>query len=200
MVLISLFLPALYVAVSTFHPQLIPSNLLYSIISAREGIPFSAVGEALIMEFMFEVLREASHRLPKQIGSAVSIVGALVIGQAAVQAGIVSAPMVIIVATTGIASFTIPRYSLGFAIRLLRFPILILGSIFGLYGVVLAALAIAIHMVTLHSFGVPYLAPVAPQVFNNLKDTLIRAPHWALRKRMPFIAGRNKTRQPIDEK
>jgi spore germination protein KA len=200
MVLISLFLPALYVAVSTFHPQLIPSNLLYSIISAREGIPFSAVGEALIMEFMFEVLREASHRLPKQIGSAVSIVGALVIGQAAVQAGIVSAPMVIIVATTGIASFTIPRYSLGFAIRLLRFPILILGSIFGLYGVVLAALAIAIHMVTLHSFGVPYLAPVAPQVFNNLKETLIRAPHWALRKRMPFIAGRNKTRQPIDEK
>ncbi|GGI44791.1 hypothetical protein GCM10008018_08860 [Paenibacillus marchantiophytorum] len=103
MVLVSLFLPAFYVAVSTFNPQLIPSNLLFSIISAREGIPFSAVGEALIMEVMFEVLREASHRLPKQIGSAVSIVGALVIGQASVQAGIVSAPMVIVVATTGIS-------------------------------------------------------------------------------------------------
>ncbi|GGA03933.1 putative membrane protein YfkQ [Paenibacillus marchantiophytorum] len=196
MVLLSLFLPATYVAVSTFHPQLIPSNLLYSIISAREGIPFSAVGEALIMEFMFEVLREASNRLPKQIGSAVSIVGALVIGQSAVQAGIVSAPMVIIVATTGIASFTIPRYSMGFAFRLLRFPILILGSIFGLYGIVLAALLMLIHMVTLHSFGVPYLAPVTPQVFYSLKDTLIRAPRWMLRKRMPFLSGSNNTRIP----
>ncbi|UKS26966.1 spore germination protein [Paenibacillus sp. HWE-109] len=200
MVLLALFLPAFYVAVSTFHPQLIPANLLYSIISAREGIPFSAVGEALIMEFMFEVLREASNRLPKQIGSAVSIVGALVIGQSAVQAGIVSAPMVIIVATTGIASFTIPRYSMGFAFRLLRFPILILGSIFGLYGIVLAALVMIIHMVTLHSFGVPYLAPVSPQVFYSLKDTLIRAPRWMLRKRKPFISGRDNTRLPAGGK
>ncbi|NOU62516.1 spore germination protein [Paenibacillus sp. LMG 31461] len=200
MVLISLFLPAFYVAVSTFNPQLIPSNLLFSIISAREGIPFSAVGEALIMEVMFEVLREASHRLPKQIGSAVSIVGALVIGQAAVQAGIVSAPMVIIVAATGIASFTIPRYSMGFAFRLLRFPILILGSIFGLYGVVLAALAMVIHLVTLQSFGVPYLSPIAPQVLSSLQDTLIRAPRWTMNKRLPFISSRNNPRISKGEK
>lgn len=195
MVLVSLFLPSLYVSISTYHPELIPTNLLYSIISAREGIPFSAVGEALIMEFMFEVLREAGNRLPKQIGSAVSIVGALVIGQAAVQAGIVSAPMVIVVATTGIASFTIPRYSMGYAFRLLRFPVLILGSIFGLYGVILGALGIAIHLVTLQSFGVPYLAPAAPQVFYSLKDTLIRAPRWSLGKLMPFLAGRGRKKE-----
>ena len=100
---ISLFLPSLYVAITTFHPKLIPTNLLISIAAAR--IPFPAVIEALMMEFLFEGLREAGVRLPKPVGSAVSIVGALVIGQAAVQAGIISAPLVIVVATTGIASF-----------------------------------------------------------------------------------------------
>lgn len=106
---ISLFLPSLYVAITTFHPKLIPTNLLISIAAAREGIPFPAVIEALMMEFLFEGLREAGVRLPKPVGSAVSIVGALVIGQAAVQAGIISAPLVIVVATTGIASFAFPR-------------------------------------------------------------------------------------------
>lgn len=193
MVLISLFLPAIYVAVSTYHSQLIPTNLLFNIINAREGIPFSAVGEALIMEFMFEVLREASNRLPKQVGSAVSIVGALVIGQAAVQAGIVSAPMVIVVATTGIASFTIPRYSMGFAFRLLRFPILILGGIFGLYGVVLGVLALVIHLVSLQSFGVPYLSTGTTGAVYGLKDTLIRAPRWSFKR-----ASLLKTKKPRD--
>ncbi len=125
---IALFLPSLYVATTTFHPQLIPTNLLISIAAARDGVPFPAAVEALMMEFMFEGLREAGIRLPKPIGSAVSIVGALVIGQAAVEAGIISAPMVIVVATTGIASFAIPRYNLGTAYRLLRFPMLILGG------------------------------------------------------------------------
>lgn len=105
---ISLFLPSLYVAITTFHPKLIPTNLLISIAAAREGIPFPAVIEALMMEFLFEGLREVWVRLPKPVGSAVSIVGALVIGQAAVQAGIISAPLVIVVATTGIASFAFP--------------------------------------------------------------------------------------------
>ena len=103
---ISLLLPSLYVAVTTYHPQLIPANLLISIASARENVPFPAVLEALMMELMFEALREAGVRLPKTIGSAVSIVGALVIGDAAVQAGIVSAPMVIVVAATGILPYS----------------------------------------------------------------------------------------------
>ncbi|KGT43074.1 spore gernimation protein GerA, partial [Bacillus cereus] len=131
---ISLFLPSLYVAITTFHPKLIPTNLLISIAAAREGIPFPAVIEALMMEFLFEGLREAGVRLPKPVGSAVSIVGALVIGQAAVQAGIISAPLVIVVATTGIASFAFPRYNLGTAYRMLRFPMLLLAGMLGLYG------------------------------------------------------------------
>lgn len=118
----------MYVALSTFHQQLIPTDLLISIANSREGVPLPTFVETMLMEFMFEGLREAGIRLPKAVGSAVSIVGALVIGQAAVQAGIVSAPVVIIVATTGIASFAIPRYNFGTAYRLLRFPMLILAG------------------------------------------------------------------------
>lgn len=114
------FQAALYVAITTFHPQLLPTNFLLSITSAREGVPFPAVIEALLMEFLFEGLREAGVRLPKAVGSAVSIVGALVIGEAAVTAGIVSAPMVIIVTITGIASFVIPRYNMGITFRILH--------------------------------------------------------------------------------
>ncbi|MCK9912127.1 spore germination protein, partial [Microbacteriaceae bacterium K1510] len=116
----SLLLPSLYVAVLTFHQEMVPTTLLLSIAASRETVPFPALVEALIMEMAFEVLREAGVRLPKQVGAAVSIVGALVIGQAAVQAGLVSAPMVIVVAMTGISSFMIPRYIIGIAIRLLR--------------------------------------------------------------------------------
>ncbi|MCZ8512174.1 spore germination protein [Paenibacillus filicis] len=174
--LMSIYLPSLYVSLTSYHPQLIPTNLLLAFAAAREGVPFPAVFEALIMEFIFEGLREAGIRLPKTIGSAVSIVGALVIGQAAVQAGIVSAPMVIVVSTTGIASFTIPRYNMGTATRMIRFPMLILAGMYGLYGVALGTMILMIHLVNLRSFGVPYLSPVAPRTFRNLKDVFIRAP------------------------
>ena len=175
---IAIYLPSLYVALTTYHPKLLPTPLLISVAAARESTPFPAIIEALIMEFVFEGLREAGIRLPKAIGSAVSIVGALVIGQAAVQAGIVSAPMVIVVATTGIASFSVPRYNLGTAIRLIRFPMLILAGIFGLYGVAIGFIALTIHLVNLHSFGVPYFTPVAPQIPTDLKDVVMRAPRF----------------------
>ncbi|MED1470512.1 spore germination protein [Bacillus salipaludis] len=193
---ISLFLPSLYVAVTTYHPQLIPTNLLISIAAAREGIPFPTVVEALMMEFLFEGLREAGVRLPKAVGSAVSIVGALVIGQAAVQAGIISAPMVIIVATTGISSFSFPRYNLGTAYRVLRFPMLLLSGILGLYGVAFGALAMLIHLTNIRSFGVPYLSPVAPQIPRNLKDVLMRAHRWKMTNRPVMISGEEKMRTP----
>ena len=141
---------------------MVPSQLLFSMASSRETVPFPAIIEVLLMEVSFEALREAGIRLPKQIGSAVSIVGALVIGQAAVQAGIVSAPMVIVVAITGIASFMIPRYTAGIAIRMVRFPIMLLAACLGLLGVMMGVIAIAIHLCTLRSFGEPYLAPLAP--------------------------------------
>ncbi|MED4907223.1 spore germination protein [Brevibacillus centrosporus] len=180
LIIISLFLPSIYVAITTFHPQLLPTNFLLSITSAREGVPFPAVIEAVLMELLFEGLREAGIRMPRPAGSAVSIVGALVIGQAAVQAGIVSAPMVIVVSLTGVASLISPRYSMGMAFRMLRFPMLIFSGMFGLYGVTMATVFLLIHLTNLESFGVPYLSPVAPLTRTELKDVLIRAPRWNL--------------------
>ncbi|RIX51094.1 spore germination protein [Paenibacillus nanensis] len=191
---IALLLPSLYVALSTFHQQLIPMNLLISIANSREGVPFPTFVETMLMEFMFEGLREAGIRLPKAVGSAVSIVGALVIGQAAVQAGIVSAPVVIIVATTGIASFAIPRYNFGTAYRLLRFPMLILSGLLGLYGIIGGIFVLIIHLVGLRSFGVPYMSPVVPQISQSLKDVFIRAPRWSMTDRPANFSGDNKKR------
>lgn len=196
----ALFLPSLYVAVTTFHPQLIPANLLLSFAAAREQSPFPAVVEALLMEFIFEGLREAGIRLPKAVGSAVSIVGALVIGQAAVQAGLISAPMVIVVATTGIASFAVPRYSFGIAYRLLRFPMLLLAGSLGFFGIVAGSLAILIHQVNLRSFGVPYLSPLGPQIVRNLQNVLLRPPLWSMNKRPALIANEESTRIPKGQK
>ncbi|MDQ0063830.1 spore germination protein KA [Paenibacillus harenae] len=193
---IALLLPSIYVALSTYHQQLIPTNLLISIANSREGVPFPTFVETLLMEFMFEGLREAGIRMPKAVGSAVSIVGALVIGQAAVQAGIVSAPVVIVVATTGIASFAIPRYNFGAAYRLLRFPMLVLAGMLGLYGIASGLLIMIIHLLGLQSFGVPYMSPVAPQIPPDLKDVFIRAPRWSMNNRPAFFSGRNKKRIP----
>lgn len=186
--LIGLLGPALYVAITTFHQEMLPTALLLTLAATREGIPFPSVVEALMMEIAFEALREAGVRLPRPIGQAVSIVGALVIGQAAVQAGIVSAPMVIVVAITGIASFTFPRFNLGVAVRLLRFPIIILASFLGLYGVMIGVLAILVHLAGLRSFGIPYLSPVAPFSAGDLVDVAIRPPIW-LRGRRPQLTG-----------
>ncbi|MCA0755945.1 spore germination protein [Paenibacillus sp. N4] len=167
---ISIMLPSAYVAITTFHQEMIPTVLLLSISRAREEIPFPALVEAMIMEVSFEALREAGVRLPKQVGAAVSIVGALIIGQAATSAGIVSAPMVIIVALTGIASFMIPRYAAGIVTRLLRFPIMILGGTLGLVGMMLGVIVLVIHLSSLRSFGTLYLSPAAPTSAKGLKD------------------------------
>ncbi|WP_342555931.1 spore germination protein [Paenibacillus sp. FSL R7-0652] len=175
---LSLLLPSAYVAITTYHQEMIPTVLLLSIARAREEIPFPALVEALIMEIAFEALREAGVRLPKQVGSAVSIVGALIIGQAATTAGIVSAPMIIIVAITGIASFMIPRYSASIATRLLRFPIMILAGTLGLIGVMLGVILIVIHLSSLRSFGAPYLSPAAPTNAKGLKDLWWRPAPW----------------------
>ncbi|WP_216598077.1 spore germination protein [Propionispora sp. 2/2-37] len=191
---IALLLPALYIAVSTFHQGMIPTTLLFSMAASRENIPFPAFVEAMIMEIFFEGLREAGVRLPRPIGQTVSIVGALVIGQAAIQAGIVSAPMVITVSITGIASFIIPRFNQALAIRVLRFLLMILAGTLGLYGVFAGFLAILIHMASLRSFGVPYLSPVAPLEWRALKDVFIRVPWWAMITRPDFAGSEGDRR------
>lgn len=195
---LSLLTPGLYVAITTFHQDLLPTSLLLSVAAAREAIPFPAVVEALIMEVTFEALREAGIRLPKTVGSAVSILGALVVGQAAVQAGIVSAPMVIVVSITGIASFTIPRYNGAIAVRMLRFPIIIAASLFGLYGIMISGMLIIGHLADLRSFGIPYLSPLGPLSYADLKDVAIRAPWWTMRHRPSFISLKDTQRMDAE--
>lgn len=193
-IIVSLLLPSLYIAITTFHPEMIPSKLLVTIAAARENVPFPALLEAFMMEIAFEALREASVRIPKSIGQAVSIIGALIIGTAAVEAGIVSAAMVIIVSLTGIASFIIPHFDLGLSFRLLRFPIMLLASMLGMYGIACGLILVYIHLVHLKSFGVPYMSPITPLVVKDLNDTLVRAPWWKMNKR-PMQMTRNITRQ-----
>lgn len=180
---IALFLPGLYVALATFHPGMIPSTLAYSIAASREGLPFPAVIEAILMAITFELLHEAGIRLPNVIGQTIGIVGGLVIGEAAVSAGIVSPIMVIVTALTAIASFSIPTYSLSMAFRTVRFTVLLAAGFLGLYGVVLIFIIIVIHLVNLKSFGVPYTTPFGPLDVKELKNVVIRAPITALTHR-----------------
>lgn len=197
---IALLFPSIYVAITTFHQEMLPTNLLLSVAAARETSPFPALVEALLMEITFEALREAGVRLPRPIGQAVSIVGALVIGQAAVEAGIISAPMVIVVSITGIASFTIPRYNFGYAMRLLRFPFIILAGSLGLFGIVLSMMALMLHVSSLRSFGVPYMAPVSPFSKQAVKDAFVRAPLWMMNKRPEDLGKENPLRVPKRQK
>ncbi|MNQ82813.1 Spore germination protein A1 [compost metagenome] len=179
-IVLALLLPSLYVAITTFHPEMLPTNLLLAVAGAREASPFPAIVEALIMEITFEALREAILRLPRVMGQTVSIVGALVIGQAVVQAGIVSTPMVIVVSVTGIASFMIPRYNMTFSIRILRLLLLLLAGTLGFVGILLGLFTLTIYLTGIRSVGVPYLSPIAPLRLKGLRDFLIRAPHWLI--------------------
>lgn len=192
---ISLTLPALYVAVTTFHQEMLPTPLVLGIAAQREGIPFPAVVEALLMEFVFETLREAGIRLPRVVGQAVSIIGALVVGDAAIRAGLASPAMVMVVAFTGIASFATPVFSLAVAARLLRFVMTVLGGALGLFGVAMGMFALLTHLTCLRSFGVPYLEPLAPLVLSDLKDALVRVPWWAMGRRPEFTGKKAPMRQ-----
>ncbi|OXS54282.1 spore germination protein [Cohnella sp. CIP 111063] len=175
---ISLLTPSVYVAVTTYHQEMIPPPLLISLIGQREGIPFPAFVEALIMEITFEVLREAGIRLPKSIGQSVSIVGTLVIGQAAVEAGFISAAMVIVVSLTAIANFALPAFNVAISIRMLRFALMAAAAMFGLFGVMVAMIMLALHLSSLESMGVPYMSSLAPFKLSRQKDTLLRLPRF----------------------
>ncbi|MEB4793393.1 spore germination protein [Paenibacillus chondroitinus] len=192
---ISLMAPSFYIAMTTFHQELLPSSLLFNLAAQREGIPFPAFVEALLMEVTFEILREAGVRLPKTVGQAVSIVGALVIGQGAVDAGLVSPAMVIVVAITAIANFVIPAFSMGIPIRIIRFVLMIFAATFGLFGITVGLIAMVQHLCSLRSFGVPYMSPMAPFVMDDQKDTILRLPQWSLFSRPRFINQKNMIRE-----
>jgi spore germination protein KA len=190
---ISTLSPAIYVALTVYHQELIPTQLLISVAAGRELVPFPAVLEAFIMLFTFDILREAGVRLPKPVGSAVSIVGALVLGQSAVQAGLISPIMVIVVASTAIASFVVPAQTDSNSI--LRYFYLFLAGLAGGFGILMGILIILLHLASLRSFGTPYLAPIAPLVLSDLKDSFIRLPLWMMTKRPKTVKPQDFERQ-----
>lgn len=192
---LALLAPSLYIAVLTYHQEMLPTTLLVGIAAQREGVPFPAFLEALIMEVCFEILREAGVRMPRAVGQAMSIVGALVLGQAAVQAGLVSSAMVIVVSLTAIANFCFPSINLATTVRILRFGMMSLSAVFGLVGVMFGLILLCVHLSTLRSFGVPYTAPAAPFILQDQKDVFFRVPWWGMFSRPRLINQKNTIRE-----
>lgn len=181
---ISVFAPAIYIALTTFHQELIPTTLLFTIASAREGTPFPSFIEAAVMVFSYEILREAGVRLPRPVGQAISIVGALIMGDAAVSAGIVGAPMVITIAITAVAGFVVPDQNN--AASPLRIGAMLMATVLGGYGITIFFLWLLIHLASLKSFGVPYFSGFA--ISRDLEDSFVRMPLWSMIKRPRHIA------------
>lgn len=189
---LSLLMPSIYIAIISYHPEMLPLKLSLAVANSRAGVPFPAAVEALLMEVSVEVLREAALRLPGPIGPTVGIVGVLVVGDAAVKAQLASAQMVVVVGLTAIGSFASPSYSAAVGTRLLRFPMMLLAGTLGFYGVMLGIIALTIHLASLDSLGVPYSAPYAPASRRLLSDTLVRLPLWKLKRRPEFF-------KPLDQ-
>lgn len=191
---VSLLLPGLYMAVTNFHQELIPTELLFAIVASRESVPFPILFEIIVMEGSFELIREASIRVPNPIGPTIGIVGALILGQAAVQASIVSPILIIIVAFTAICSFTIPDFALGLHSRIARFIYILLGSMGGFLGL---STGIIVHLTILcfiKSFGVPYLEPNIISDTNSGKG-LILSSAWRRENRSESL----KTKRPKEQ-
>ncbi|EPR12302.1 spore germination protein [Ruminiclostridium papyrosolvens] len=196
--ILTVSVPAIYVALMTFHQEMIPTPLLISISAARQGVPFPTIVEIMLLLIVFEILRETGTRMPTNIGQALSIVGALVLGQASVQAKIVSAPIVIVVAISGITSLMIPKIQ-GAAI-ILRVIFLLLAAFLGFYGLIFGITGALLHLCEMRSFGVPYLLYLTSMNPYDLKDTIIRAPLWNMKKRPKLISTDNMVRQAIGRK
>lgn len=189
--------PGLYVAVTTFHSEVLPDKLLFAIAAARTMVTFPIVVEMLIMEFLFELLREAGIRLPGPLGNTIGVVGGLIVGQAAVDAGIVSTIVVIVVALSAIASFSIPNEEFASVFRLLKFFIIFMSAILGLYGFILGLLVIAIHLSELVSFGVPYMMPMVSELNGDResrKDFILRGPITIMKYRPIWAKTGNRIR------
>ena len=195
-IFVALLLPGIYIAITTYHQEMIPTDLLLAISGAREHVPFPTVIEILIMEISFELIREAGVRMPAPIGPTLGIIGALILGQAAVSANIVSPILIIIVAVTGIGALAIPSFSLAFAFRILRFIYIALGALAGLLGITLGLFVQGLFLVSQKSFGVPFFSPFAPRTSNVMADTITRGPIWKQEKRPDYLNPQDVTRQP----
>jgi spore germination protein KA len=190
--------PAIYVALITFHQEMLPTQFLLSISASRQDVPFPTIFEAILMLFIFEVLRETSVRMPTVIGQAISIVGALVIGQAAVEAKLISAPMIIVTALTGITSFIVPKMQ--GELIIIRLIFLILASFIGLYGYLFGIIGFFIHLASLRSFGIPYMLNIGTLNLADVKDVIVRVPWQKMKTRPKLITQKNRIRNDGDKK
>ncbi len=192
---LAIILPALYLAINYFHQEALPTDLALAIAGAREKVPFPALVEILLMEFSFELIREAGIRVPGVLGSTIGIVGAIILGQAAVSANIVSPIMVVLVALTGVASFTIPDYRMAFALRIYRFVLLLLAAALGFVGIAFGMIILTVLLTSMKSFGVPYLSPLGPRTRAGL-DVVFRGPVYRQEKRPDELNPKDIRRQP----
>jgi spore germination protein len=189
------FLPGIYIAVVSYHIEIIPMKLLLTLGESRGQVPFQPFVEAVFMEITLEMLREAGVRLPAPVGQTVGIVGGIVIGQAVVQAGLISNIMVIVVAFTAISSFILPNYDMVAAVRLIRFGMMILAWLFGFVGLIVGMMTMIAHLLSLKSLGMPYASPLGPVRFADWKDTLVRVPIWLMGNRPKSTTPLQKKRQ-----
>ncbi|ONI45740.1 hypothetical protein AN641_03430 [Candidatus Epulonipiscioides gigas] len=199
---LSFALPGLYIAILNFHPSMLPTTIVVSIAASREGIAFLSVLEIIIMEMAFELLKEAGIRLPGPVGHAIGVVGGIVIGQAAVDAKLISPMIVIIVALTAIATFAIPDYSLTTAFRIIKYAFIFICALFGLYGFFIGLLIMFAHLASLESFGTPYLSPFIAndgRASDGLRDTILRYPLFMQNKRPRFARKSQKTRMRLKD-
>lgn len=194
-VFIATFAPGFYVALTNFHREMIPTELLIAIAKARENIPFPTIVEVLAMEISFELIREAGIRIPGIIGNTIGIIGALILGQAAVQANLVSPVMIIIVAITGLGNFAIPDFSMAFAARIYRIIFILLGAMLGFYGITLGIVVMTATLSNTKSFGVPLLSFIAPKLKKS-NDVIVRKPVWMQEERPDNVNPLDKVRQP----
>lgn len=198
--LITLLLSGAYVALTTFHLEMLPQSLAVIIAGARTRTPFPTAVEMIFMELVVEVLREAALRMPSVFGQTISIVGALVIGEAGVTAGLVEPIIVVIVAFTTLASFIVPNYDAALGIRLMRFPIILLGATLGFFGTTLGAMFLFMYLISLRSFGVPYFAPIAPLFLKDLGDMFLRLPWWLQSHRPTYYRPEDETKAGRNQK
>lgn len=191
-------LPGLFIATTLFHPSMLPTALALKIAATRQNVPFPTVAEVVMMELAFELLREAGVRLPSPVSSTIGIVGGIIIGQAAVDAGLVSPSVVIISALTGICTFVIPNNALVSGLRLSKYIVIALSALFGLLGLWLGVILLIIHLSSLKSFGVPYLYPYCSPTasdYSDLKDSVFRVPLFMMKKRPVFAKPSQRIRQ-----
>lgn len=194
--MLSLLLPALYLAVTLYHQEIIPTYLLYSISASRENVPFPTLLELLLMDISFELIREAGIRMPSPIGSTLGIVGGLILGQAAVSAKIVSPIMIIVIAITGIGSFATGDYSLGWAYRLLRLGFILIASVYGFYGIAAGIVLYSLYLGKLESFGVPFLSPSIKFKNKGMESAVAVNRIWKREYRPGFLKAKKRQAEP----